>query len=182
MPATSTSLALTYVAVALTGAADAVCQGSLFGVVAPMPERFTQALMGGTSFSGLVVSALRVVSKAAFAGSADGARGGAVAYFAVSALWVGACLGIFAHLERTPVFQYHRRKHARERARESDRGDCAPDGPDVAEAASALLAAVDVLPPLPPIPRVEPTTTYQHYVRDLDVDADVDDAPPLAAG
>ena len=62
-----------------------------------------------------------------------------------------------------------------------DRGDCAPDGPDVAEAASALLAAVDVLPPLPPIPRVEPTTTYQHYVRDLDVDADVDDAPPLAA-
>ena len=125
----STSLALTYVAVALTGAADAVCQGSLFGVVAPMPERFTQALMGGTSFSGLVVSALRVVFKAAFAGSADGARGGAVAYFAVSALWVGACLGIFAHLERAPVFQYHRRKHARERARESDRGDrgdCAP--------------------------------------------------------
>ena len=126
VPATSTSLALTYVAVALTGAADAVCQGSLFGVVAPMPERFTQALMGGTSFSGLVVSATRVVSKAAFAGSADGARGGAVAYFAVSALWVGACLGIFAHLERTPVFQYHRRKRAWERARESDRGDCAP--------------------------------------------------------
>jgi equilibrative nucleoside transporter 1/2/3 len=37
VPATSTSLAPTYVAVALTGVADAVCQGSLFGVVATMP-------------------------------------------------------------------------------------------------------------------------------------------------
>ena len=125
VPATSTSLALTYVAVALTGVADAVCQGSLFGVVGTMPERFTQALMGGTSFSGLVVSALRVVSKAAFAGSKEGTRDGAVAYFAVSALWVGACLALFSHLERTRVFEYHRRKHAREKARET-RGDRAP--------------------------------------------------------
>lgn len=118
VPATSTSLAPTYVAVALTGVADAVCQGSLFGVVAPMPERFTQALMGGTSFSGLVVSTLRVISKAAFAGSDDGLRNGAAAYFAVSALWVGACLAIYARLERTNVFRHHRRKlfYAREKA------------------------------------------------------------------
>ena len=83
-----------------------------------MPERFTQALMGGTSFSGLVVSTLRVISKAAFAGSDDGLRNGAAAYFAVSALWVGACLVIYARLERTDVFRHHRRKlfYAREKA------------------------------------------------------------------
>ena len=125
VPAMSTSLALTYVSVALTGVADAVCQGSLFGVVGIMPERFTQALMGGTSFSGLVVSALRVFSKAAFADSDEGARDGAVAYFVVSALWVGACLAIFSHLERTPIFEHHRRKHDQEKARET-RGDRAP--------------------------------------------------------
>lgn len=161
VPATSTSLAPTYVAVALTGVADAVCQGSLFGVVGPMPERFTQALMGGTSFSGLVVSTLRVISKAAFAGSDDGLRNGAAAYFAVSALWVGACLAIYARLERTSVFRHHRRKHfyAREKAFASTREsfDRAPGGggseddetpdetpPEVGEAAETRVATSGV--------------------------------------
>jgi equilibrative nucleoside transporter 1/2/3 len=44
-------LGLLCVAVMLTGVADASAQGSLFGAVAPMPEKYTQALMGGTSFS-----------------------------------------------------------------------------------------------------------------------------------
>ena len=60
--------------VALTGVADALAQGSLFGVVAPMPERYTQALMGGTSVAGLVVSLLRLVTKAAFPANDSGLR------------------------------------------------------------------------------------------------------------
>lgn len=44
-------LGLLCLAVVLTGVADAAAQGSLFGVVGPMPEKYTQALMGGTSFS-----------------------------------------------------------------------------------------------------------------------------------
>ena len=33
------------VAVGVTGVADALAQGSLFGVAGPMPEQYTQALM-----------------------------------------------------------------------------------------------------------------------------------------
>jgi equilibrative nucleoside transporter 1/2/3 len=66
--------------------------------------------MGGTSFSGLVVSALRVVSKAAFADSKAGLRNGAVAYFAVSALLVSACLALYARLENAPIFKHYRNK------------------------------------------------------------------------
>ncbi|KAK7250271.1 hypothetical protein SO694_00007159 [Aureococcus anophagefferens] len=61
-----------------------------------------------------------------------------------------------------------------------DRGDCAPDGPDVAEAASALARRRRVLPPLPPDPASSPRPPTSR-VRDLDVDAELDDAPPLAA-
>lgn len=44
-------LGLLCIAVMLTGVADASAQGSLFGAIGPMPEKYTQALMGGTSFS-----------------------------------------------------------------------------------------------------------------------------------
>lgn len=109
VPAASTSLIATYVAVALTGVADAICQGSLFGTIAPMPEKFTQALMGGTSFSGLVVSALRLITKGIFSQTKEGKRRGAVAYFMVSAAWVSICLVLFTRLEKTPVYVYHHR-------------------------------------------------------------------------
>lgn len=94
--------------VALTGVADALAQGSLFGVVAPMPERYTQALMGGTSVAGLVVSLLRLVTKAAFPANDSGLRRSAAAYFIVAAAWVAACLALFGRLERSRVYEYHR--------------------------------------------------------------------------
>ena len=99
------SLAALCAAVALTGVADAFAQGSLFGVVAQMPPAYTQALMGGTSFSGVVVSALRLVAKAASASdSVAGLRRGAVAYFAVAATWVASCLVAHGALERTEAY------------------------------------------------------------------------------
>ena len=99
------SLAALCAAVALTGVADAFAQGSLFGVVAQMPPAYTQALMGGKSFSGVVVSALRLVAKAASASdSVAGLRHGAVAYFAVAATWVASCLVAHGALERTEAY------------------------------------------------------------------------------
>jgi equilibrative nucleoside transporter 1/2/3 len=108
-PAVSTNIVVLYVAVALTGASDAICQGSLFAVVGRMPEKFTQALMAGTSFSGLVTSTLRLVTKASFAQTESGTRKGATVYFALSAAWVVACVVLFDRLEKTAIFKQHRK-------------------------------------------------------------------------
>ena len=48
----SLSLGVTIAAVALSGSIDSVIQGSLFGMAGGMPERYTQALVGGSSASG----------------------------------------------------------------------------------------------------------------------------------
>ena len=130
------SLAALCAAVALTGVADAFAQGSLFGVVAQMPPAYTQALMGGTSFSGVVVSALRLVAKAAAASdSVAGLRHGAVAYFAVAATWVASCLVAHGALERTEAY-------ARNAAGERE-GFRASDASEEYESERAALRDVD---------------------------------------
>jgi equilibrative nucleoside transporter 1/2/3 len=102
------SFAVVCVAVALTGAADAFAQGSLFGVVAPMPPSHTQALMAGTSVSGLVIATLRLTTRAAF-GEAN-VRTAAGAYFGVAAAWVLACVALHGVLERTEMYAYYTRE------------------------------------------------------------------------
>ena len=73
VPAFTSNLGILCAGIALNGVADALAQGSLFAQVASMPETYTQALMAGTSLSGLIVSVLRVVTKASFPASDSGA-------------------------------------------------------------------------------------------------------------
>ena len=105
-------LGLLCIAVMLTGVADASAQGSLFGVIGPMPERYTQALMGGTSFSGLIISLLRLVTKASFPDTVSGLGKSAVVYFVISALWVASCLVLHNALEKTEIYAHYRRRTA----------------------------------------------------------------------
>jgi len=115
VPAFTTNLAILCAGIALNGAGDALAQGSLFAQVASMPETYTQALMGGTSLSGLIVSVLRVITKASFASSDSGAAASAAVYFVCAALWLLACLYLYGELERSDVFRWHVANAARAR-------------------------------------------------------------------
>ena len=115
VPAFTSNLGVLCAGIALNGVADALAQGSLFAQVASMPETYTQALMGGTSLSGLIVSLLRVVTKASFPSTDSGAAASASTYFVAAALWVLACLVLYGELERSEVFRWHVARAARAR-------------------------------------------------------------------
>ena len=104
----SANLGVLCVGIALNGVADAVAQGSLFALVASMPTMYTQALMGGTSLSGLIVSILRILTKASFPSTESGAGKSAAVYFVVAALWVLACVYVYGQLEKSEVYRWHR--------------------------------------------------------------------------
>lgn len=88
------SLPATLVAVCVTGLADAVVQGSLYGFAAPLPAKYTQALTAGASISGLVASGLRIMTKAALPETFVGMRCSAHFYFICSTAVVVACIAV----------------------------------------------------------------------------------------
>ena len=91
--ATTGTLVATLGCVVLTGLGDGLAQGSLFGSVASFNPRHSQAVIWGMSLSGLVVSILRIATKASSPGADAGAlERSARLYFAISATWVFLCL------------------------------------------------------------------------------------------
>ncbi|CAI5457894.1 unnamed protein product [Closterium sp. Yama58-4] len=100
------ALALTVAAVAASGAIDAVVQGSLFGMAGELHEQYTQALAAGTSVSGLVVSAVRILTKAVLPNTPTGLRLSAHLYFLLAALILLVCLLAFRRLHSLPVIAF----------------------------------------------------------------------------
>jgi len=80
--------------IAVCGAADGACQGALFGEAAVLDGRYTQALIVGTSISGVFVSLLRIITKALLPATTAGLRASAALYFLLAAGTCGCCVVI----------------------------------------------------------------------------------------
>ncbi|CAI5493912.1 unnamed protein product [Closterium sp. Naga37s-1] len=138
------ALALTVAAVAASGAIDAVVQGSLFGMAGELHERYTQALAAGTSVSGIVVSVVRILTKAVLPNTPTGLRLSAHLYFLLSALILLICLLAFRRLHSLPVIVFLQSQvaalaEAEQRARDKARKEARRAGPGSgAEAAKAI--------------------------------------------
>ena len=65
---------VTLILVLVNGLADALAQGSLFGLAGNMPSEYTQALASGASLSGVVISVFRLVTKGAMPQDNTGLR------------------------------------------------------------------------------------------------------------
>ncbi|CAM6090185.1 unnamed protein product [Calypogeia fissa] len=89
--ASSWTYFVTVGAVVVAGVGDALVQGTLIGFAGHLPERYTQAIVSGTGFSGVLVSLLRIVTKYAFPDTPSGLRSSANIYFTVSAVFVVFC-------------------------------------------------------------------------------------------
>lgn len=85
-PANILTLFLTLLIVAGSGICDGVAQGALFGDAALLPPENTHALVAGTALSGVAVSALRLLTKAAFPATLAGLRASADLYFILGAV------------------------------------------------------------------------------------------------
>ncbi|DBB06968.1 TPA: hypothetical protein ACH3X3_009618 [Trebouxia sp. C0006] len=97
--------------VVFVGFSDGIAQGAIFGDVALLPPKYTQAVVTGTAVSGVAVSLLRVITKAALPDTAEGLRKSAGVYFAASAFVCAVCFLLYACvLPKLPFVQYHRKR------------------------------------------------------------------------
>lgn len=102
----SFSFFVTIFAVAISGVIDAIVQGSLFGMAGELSERYVQALVVGTSASGVIVSFLRIATKACLPQNLQGLRTSANIYFGASMLFLAISLTAFKYLPSLQIIQY----------------------------------------------------------------------------
>jgi hypothetical protein len=145
--------------------------GSVIGLAAIFPQRFTGAVMMGNGIAGVVVMALRVVT--IFALPDDFAS--ALAFFALSAFVLLLCIVLFVWLMRLPITRNYDAEY-----KASKRSARAP-------AAAAAAAAADREPLLEPAANADSTDDLKaqqpFYSNDANVALEEQErsAPPPAA-
>ena len=99
---------VTLVTAGLTGCADAIAQGSLFGMAANMPERYTAAGFTGTAASGVIAQLVRIITKGSLPQTVQGLIISSYIYFAVAVLITLACIFTFSVLlPKLPITLYY---------------------------------------------------------------------------
>lgn len=93
----------------VTGIADALVQGSLVGSAGELPARYMQAFVSGTAASGVIVSLLRIATKAALPQTPRGLRLSGNVYFGVTAAFLAFCIVAFNLVHKLPVMIYYRK-------------------------------------------------------------------------
>ncbi|MBA0573227.1 hypothetical protein Golob_000510, partial [Gossypium lobatum] len=97
------------------GVADANVQGGMVGDLSYMRPEFIQSYVAGLAASGVITSALRLITKAAFENSQGGLRKGAILFFAISSFFEFLCVLLYAYVfPKLPVVKYYRSKAASE--------------------------------------------------------------------
>ncbi|TYJ31532.1 hypothetical protein E1A91_A06G205500v1 [Gossypium mustelinum] len=92
---------------ALAGIGDALVQGGLIGAAGELPERYMQAIVAGSDGSGVLVSMLRILTKAVFPQDADGLRKSAYLYFFTSIVFMVICIVLYNVAHKLPIMQYY---------------------------------------------------------------------------
>ncbi|XP_077243327.1 equilibrative nucleotide transporter 3-like isoform X2 [Tasmannia lanceolata] len=97
------------------GVADAYVQGGMVGDLSFMAPEFMQSFFAGLAASGALISALRLITKAAFENTNDGLRKGALMFFAISIAFELLSLLLYAFVfPKLPIVKYYRLKAASE--------------------------------------------------------------------
>ncbi|CAN0892918.1 Equilibrative nucleotide transporter 1 [Linum grandiflorum] len=94
-------------ALGLCGLADALVQGGLIGAAGELPERYMQAVVAGTAGSGVLVSFLRILTKAMYSQDSSGLRNSANLYFIAGIVVMAICIVFYNVAHRLPVMQYY---------------------------------------------------------------------------
>jgi hypothetical protein len=95
------------------GVLDGISQGAVFGDAATLPGEYTHAVVGGTASSGVLMSCLRMLTKAALPPTRSGLRKSTIIYFTVTAAISLACFFVYsAVLPRLAVVALWRKRRA----------------------------------------------------------------------
>ncbi|KAK1403331.1 Equilibrative nucleotide transporter 1 [Heracleum sosnowskyi] len=94
-------------AIGVCGIGDALVQASIIGSAGKLPERYVQAVVAGTGFSGVLVCLLRLLTKAIYPQDAHGLRKSANLYFMVSIAVMIICIVSYNVVQKLPVIKYY---------------------------------------------------------------------------
>ncbi|XP_071703851.1 equilibrative nucleotide transporter 8-like [Rutidosis leptorrhynchoides] len=98
--------------VVVSGLANGLVGGSLVGSTGELPGRYMQAVFAGNATAGLMVSILRILTKASLPHTQKGLRISTRIYFITSVLIVLSCIICTNLLHKLPVIKcYRNRKH-----------------------------------------------------------------------
>ncbi|XP_052163528.1 equilibrative nucleotide transporter 3-like isoform X2 [Oryza glaberrima] len=96
------------------GVADGHVQGGMTGDLSLMCPEFIQSF-AGLAASGMITSALRLITKAAFENSRDGLRKGAMLFSSISCFFELLCVLLYAFIfPKLPIVKFYRSKAASE--------------------------------------------------------------------
>ncbi|KAJ0515367.1 putative equilibrative nucleoside transporter, MFS transporter superfamily [Helianthus annuus] len=104
------SMSAFYVVVAsvvVCGLADGLVGGSLIGSAGKLPKEYMQAVFAGTASSGVLVSFLRIITKASLPHDPQGLKKSAHLYFLVSTVILLLCMVCCTLLYKLPVMEHH---------------------------------------------------------------------------
>ncbi|KAI3711697.1 hypothetical protein L1987_70237 [Smallanthus sonchifolius] len=93
--------------VVICGLADGLIGGSLVGSAGKLPKEYMQAVFAGTASSGILVSLLRIITKASLPHDPQGLKKSAHLYFLVSTLILLVCIICCTVLYKLPVMEQH---------------------------------------------------------------------------
>ncbi|KAI7755703.1 hypothetical protein M8C21_028305 [Ambrosia artemisiifolia] len=93
--------------VVICGLADGLIGGSLVGSAGKLPKEYMQAIFAGTASSGILVSFLRIITKASLPHDPQGLKKSAHLYFLVSTLILLVCMVGCSILYKLPVMEQH---------------------------------------------------------------------------
>ncbi|XP_059638041.1 equilibrative nucleotide transporter 8 [Cornus florida] len=98
---------VTVASVVACGLADGLIGGSLIGSAGKLPKQYMQAVFAGTASSGVLVSILRITTKALLPQTPQGLRTSAHSYFIVSIVILLGCTICCNLLYKLPAMKQH---------------------------------------------------------------------------
>ncbi|CAN6540801.1 unnamed protein product [Malus baccata var. baccata] len=98
---------VTVTSVVVCGLADGLVGGSLMGSAGKLPKKYMQAVFAGTASSGVIISLLRISTKAMLPQTPKGLQTSANSYFIVSTIFLLCCIFACNLLYRLTVIQEH---------------------------------------------------------------------------
>ncbi|KAJ6741981.1 EQUILIBRATIVE NUCLEOSIDE TRANSPORTER [Salix viminalis] len=99
--------AVTVASVVVCGVADGMIGGSLIGAAGKLPKQYMQAVFAGTASSGVLISILRIITKASLPQNPQGLQTSARFYFIVSAIILLCCTLSCNLLYKLPVMEQY---------------------------------------------------------------------------
>ncbi|KAL0345334.1 UNVERIFIED_CONTAM: Equilibrative nucleotide transporter 8 [Sesamum radiatum] len=93
--------------VLVCGLADGLIWGSLIGTAGKLPKQYMQAVFAGTASSGVLISILRIITKASLPQTPQGLKTSAQFYFIFSSAILIGCIISCNLLYQLPVMQLH---------------------------------------------------------------------------